>query len=84
MNAYNIDVFNWFNRTYTFNIEDNCADDDDIYPNSGTISFGNSTQTCAYSYPSAPYVRVCLRRGTVAQADNNWGGVTCTSGACGF
>jgi len=85
MNAYDIDVFNWFNRTYAFTIIDNCSDDDDIYNNSGTISFGASPYVCAYSWPSAPYVRVCLRRGTVGEADSNWGGVACPLGtACGF
>jgi hypothetical protein len=84
MHAYDIDAFNWFGRTYYFTIIDNCADDDDIYNNSGTISFGASSYECAYSYPSAPHVRLCLRRGTVSQADNNWGGQACSSGGCGL
>lgn len=59
---------------------DDCDDDDDIYNNSGTISFGASPWQCVYSYPSAPHVRICFRRGTVSQADTNWGGQPCASG----
>lgn len=79
MNIEDIDVMTWFNRTYGFSVIDDCGDDDDIYNNSGTVSFGASPWQCVYSYPSAPFVRLCLRRGRVGQADSSWGG-PCASG----
>ncbi|MGH7495582.1 MAG: hypothetical protein ACREOO_24750 [bacterium] len=82
LNVYDIDAFAAFTREYYFNIQDNCGDDDDIYIKSGTISFGDSIHNCAASYPSSADVKICLRRGTVAQADAGWPGIPCTAGNC--
>ncbi|MEK7727253.1 MAG: hypothetical protein AAB354_02505 [candidate division KSB1 bacterium] len=68
LNVYDLDVFDDFTRTYTFSLGGGCTDADDIYPNSGTISFGNAPDGCAFSWPSSAHVKMCLRKGTIVQA----------------
>ncbi len=71
LNVHDIDSDMKYNRQYTFTILDNCSNDDDIYGDSGTISFG-SAPICRTSIPNGADVMICLRKGTIAQADRNW------------
>jgi hypothetical protein len=66
----------YMSYTY-FNILDDCANDDDIYGDSGTTVQGNPP-SCATSQPIGYDIRVCLRVGTITDADS-WGTTQCSS-----
>lgn len=77
LNVEDIDteIKDW--RTYLFTILDDCVNDDDIYPNSGTVSFGNGSY-CEWSTPDGNYVQIFMRKGTIAEAESDWNHQGCT------
>ncbi len=83
----NIDVTNdnyaGSGNSYKWAILDDCSNDDDIYQWSGTVSFGSGPSCVTSIVPEvqAFFVKVCLRKGTVADADS-WGSTQCSS--CNF